>query len=166
MEKLEITTPEGYKRVESVKDGTTYITFKKIENKTIEECWEEVVKNTFCNKTAYWIHPNSKLDFGKHESIDDIHLYKNTHLTEERAEAFLYLQALITARDYYNQGWVADWTCESTKKYCIQSYKGVLYKEIYAQTSKILHFKTAEIRDKFFKDFEEWIEIVHKDGLI
>lgn len=171
MEKLEITTPKGYKRVETTKDGTTYVTFEKIkdETKTVEEYWRDVVENYMGTNIMYWASPSCEIQSGTISPTSDainVRTCKNAHLTSKRAEAFIILQALVTARDYYNEGWVADWTDASTKKYVIESYKGSPFGEGYYQVIRILNFKTVEIRNKFFKDFKEWIEIVHKEGLL
>ena len=169
MEKLEITTPEGYKRVETTKDGTTYVTFEKIndETKTVEEYWRDVVENYMGTNIMYWASPSCEIQSGTISPTSDainVRTCKNAHLTSKRAEAFVILQALITARDYYNEGWVADWT-KGGYKYALQGYRGVI-QNCYEYTNRILNFKTAEIRAKFLKDFKEWIEIVHKEGLL
>lgn len=165
MEKLEITTPEGYKRVETVKDGTTYITFEKIKNeaKTVEEYWRDVVKNYINTNIVYWVSPSCEIQSGTISPTSD--RIKNAHLTSKRAKAFVILQALVTARDYYNEGWVANWT-EDSHKYVLQGYGGDIRATWYSYSNHILNFKTAEIRDKFLKDFEEWIIICHKEVLL
>lgn len=171
MEKLEITTPEGYKRVETTKDGTTYVTFEKIKNeaKTVEEYWKDVVENYMDTNIMYWASPSCGIQSGTiiSPTSDAINLRtcKNAHLTSKRAKAFVILQALVTARDYYNESWIANWT-EDGYKHVLQGYRGVIIKDCYTYTNHILNFKTAEIRNKFHKDFEEWIEIVHKEGLL
>ena len=165
MQKLEILTPEGYKRVETTKNGTTHISFEKIENKpkTAEYHWREVVRNYLADTCVYWIDEACRIETGNiYQSTDPSIMCRNAH----RVEAFAILQALVTARDYYNEGWVADWTDEYNTKYIIESYKNKVYKEDYCVFSRILNFKTEEIRDKFHEDFKEWIEIVCKEGLI
>lgn len=165
MEKLEITTPEGYKRVETTKNEITYVTFEKIKNKAkgVEEYWRDVVKNYINTNIVYWVSPSCEIQSGTISPTSD--RIKNAHLTLKRAKAFVMLQALVTARDYYNEGWVADWT-DPGYKYVLQGFRGDIRATWYSHTDQILNFKTAEIRDKFLKDFKEWIVICHKERLL
>ena len=82
--------------------------------------------------------------------------------TEEERKAVFALRKLCWLRDAYNGEPLADWcdwTNSNQKKYCLVIYKGEIYKDDYKNISKILAFKTLELRDKFFKNFRELIEI-------
>ena len=78
--------------------------------------------------------------------------------SEELANATVALLKLLFLRDYYNEGWQPDWEANYIK-HCIGSEGESLryLKQIY--NSKILCFKTEEIRDRFFEDQKELLEI-------
>ena len=70
------------------------------------------------------------------------------------------LRKLIILRDYYNEGWQHDW--ESKKgfwKPSIVCYEGRICKDLSYKISRILTFKTNEIRDKFLEEQRELLEI-------
>lgn len=77
---------------------------------------------------------------------------------KEIAEAYAVLPQLIRLKDEYNKGWKPDWEDGDTKYY-IAYYRNKLdlYEISYMQ--RILVFKTKEIRDKFFNDYKDLIEI-------
>lgn len=158
MEKIEIVTPKGHKLVETIKDGVKHISFEPITTQpTAEECWEGVVKNYLQNETLYRIQEHCYIQ--EHLCCTTMHPSSNmnVHLSKERAEAFIYLQALVTARDYYNKGWIPN--CEDDGiKHCIKIHKGEVELSFAFQDQKVLSFKTEEIRNKFYNDFKEWIE--------
>ena len=128
------------------------IVFKKKE-KELPTTWEDlvIVKGYYLNSDCFVIglgdEPNN--------------YNKNIFPTKEEAEACLALSQLCQLRDAYNGEPLADW-CDWTnsyqKKHCIDIYKGEIYKDDYVNISKILSFKTEELRDKFFKNFRELIE--------
>lgn len=73
--------------------------------------------------------------------------------------AFEALRKLIILRDFYNEGWQPDW--ESSKviwKHSIVCYEGKICKDLSYKISRILTFKTKEIRDKFLEDQKELLE--------
>ena len=74
------------------------------------------------------------------------------------AEAYVVLPQLIRLRDKYNEGWKPDWE-DGEYKYSIGIYKNEwsLFENRYVQ--RILTFKTEKIRDKFFEDYEDLLEI-------
>lgn len=79
---------------------------------------------------------------------------------KEIAEAYAVLPQLIRLRDEYNEGWKPDWENKDTAKYYIGRIGndwdiGFSYK--YPQ---LLFFKSFKIRDKFFEDYKNLIEIV------
>lgn len=80
-------------------------------------------------------------------------------------KAFESLKKLIILRDYYNEGWQPDWTDESYKEIlCFETdfhnKKGFKYR-FYASKSqpRVLAFKNSEIRERFFKEQKELLEI-------
>lgn len=84
---------------------------------------------------------------------------KNTWPTREEAEAALALSQLCQWRDKYNEGWKPDWRINNRDKHVIYIYEDSIVCSSALVSSKILSFKSAKIRDKFFDDFEELIEI-------
>ena len=106
---------------------------------TFEEAWEEV-ERVYEPKSEY-----DKEEFGGYPSQD----------LANAAEA---LRRLLFLRDYYNGDWKPIWKKDITK-YCIHVYKGELDTIDYCTLYKVMHFKTPEIRDKFFKEQKELLEI-------
>lgn len=78
--------------------------------------------------------------------------------SEKLVDATMALLKLLFLRDYYNEGWQPDWEANYIK-HCIGSEGESLryLKQIY--NSKILCFKTEEIRDKFLEEQKELLEI-------
>ena len=128
------------------------IVFKKKENE-LPTTWEDLEKVSGYYINTYGI-VREVLGFSVINGI-------NVFPTKAEAEACLALSQLCQLRDAYNGEPLADW-CDWTngnqEKYCIDIYKGEIYKDDYMNISKILSFKTEELRDKFFKNFRELIE--------
>ena len=85
--------------------------------------------------------------------------------SQELANAAESLRRLLFLRDYYNEGWQPDWTDESYKEIlCFETdfhnKKGFKYR-FYASKSqpRVLAFKNSEIRERFFKEQKELLEI-------
>ena len=78
---------------------------------------------------------------------------------KELADATEALLKLLFLRDYYNEGWQPDWLDYETTKYCIEVSEGEIVDAYYELLSRPLAFKTEEIRDKFFKEQIELLEI-------
>ena len=74
------------------------------------------------------------------------------------AEAYAVLPQLIRLVDEYNGGWKPDYK-EKDDKHVIGCYEDNLELFENSYTQRILAFKTAEIRDKFFNDYRDLIEI-------
>ena len=74
------------------------------------------------------------------------------------AKAFEALAKLIWLRDYYNNGWQPNWK-DDKWKYIIEYYQCKLDVNITCSSSRVLFFKSKEIRDKFFKEQKELLEI-------
>lgn len=157
---LKINIPEGYE-IDKKNSSFELIKFKKIEKK-LPETWEEFcithpviqgeifieVDSSICKM------PNMIITDSTRNCIKDRNLLPN----KKYAEAMLALCQLIQLRDCYNDGWVPDWN-KSTQKYCIEIVENTIAKFIYTNTSKILTFKTLELRDKFLENFRDLIEI-------
>ena len=79
--------------------------------------------------------------------------------TIEEIEANKALRKLCYLRDAYNGEPLANWCdCEDDNtKYCIYFYEEKICKTRNRGDRKVLSFKTAELRDKFSKNFEKLI---------
>lgn len=77
---------------------------------------------------------------------------------ERIRKAFEALAKLIWLRDYYNEGWQPDFE-DDEWKYIIENYRGEIGIERTCGNSKILAFKSKEIRDKFLEEQRELLEI-------
>ena len=161
MEKeIKIKVPEG---MEIDKENSTFecIKFKPIVNK-LPKTWEEYCKTHPIREGESWIS-----DFGKILHIDVLPtpntkrnciVDRNLLPNEKYAEAMLALCQLIQLRDCYNDGWVPDWT-RVDNKYTIYVTHNILVESINTNVSRILAFKTKELRNEFFKNFRDLIEI-------
>ena len=79
--------------------------------------------------------------------------------SKERAEQFLILNKLLQIRDYYNQGWKPNWN-DCTDKYVIWSFENELHPDVSTYASSLFAFKSKEIRDTFFENFESDLELI------
>ena len=149
MEKtVKITPPEGYE-VDKEKSTFSEIVFKKLEP-NLPMSWEELgVIEGYCISAC----SNISLLF-RTNAID---ANRNIFPTEEEAKAMLAMAQLCQLRDRWNGGWRADWE-DDTPKYCITSYKNILEKEHYYNTSSSMAFQTIELRDKFMETFKDLLE--------
>jgi len=135
---IKVIPPEGYV---IDKENSTFecIKFKKITQ--LPNKWEDL------NEMQGW-YINNKSDIidcnAKPSTIND----KNIYPTKKLAEAGLALTQLLYLREIYNDGWVVDWSDNSTK-YCI-----IVYENEY-----IMHFKTKELRALFLENFRDLLEI-------
>lgn len=106
---------------------------------TFEEVWTET-ERIYEPKSEY-----DKEKFGGYPS-------------QELANAAEALRRLLFLRDYYNEGWQPDWK-DSSNKHCIILYKGEFTIVAYSFTFEVLHFKSIKVRDKFFEEQKELLEI-------
>lgn len=85
---------------------------------------------------------------------------ERTYPSKEIYEAFEALRKLMILRDYYNEGWLPDFDYNTKEcKFCIVVYGNILNKDTTFSVSRVLSFKTEEIRDKFFEEQKELLEI-------
>ena len=150
MEKtVKITPPEGYE-VDKEKSTFSEIVFKKLEP-NLPMSWEELEE-----VKGYFVHLNSEIS--GHLMIDKSVAYsRNVFPTKEEAKAMRAMAQLCQLRDAWNGEWRADWE-DDTPKYCITSYKNILEKEHYYNTSSSMAFQTIELRDKFMETFKDLLE--------
>lgn len=79
--------------------------------------------------------------------------------SEELVEATMALLKLLFLRDYYNEGWQPDWKNDDEYKYVILTENDKIERERNYSYRRALAFKTSEIRDKFFEEQKELLEI-------
>jgi len=144
---LNIIAPEGY---EIDKENSTFekIVFKKINE--LPKTWEDLkyiggaYMSIFSNVTTI-------------NSVKTDSSAKNIFPTKELAEAALALAQLLQLRDRYNgdnKGFIF-----GKSNYCITVSNNSIskYCDIYIQ--QVLAFRTIELRDEFYNNFKELIEI-------
>ena len=128
------------------------IVFKKKE-KELPTKWEDLKK-----LKGYYVNDLSEIFYLRNANMT---ISKNLFPTKAEAEACLALSQLCQLRDAYNGEPLADW-CDwrdGATKYSIEFYDNEITTFNYKCTRKVLTFKTKKLRDKFFKNFRELIEI-------
>ena len=80
------------------------------------------------------------------------------YLSEKYEKAFDALNSLILLRELYNEGWQPNWD-EGSIKYCIVRSESDILEMNHISSSRVMCFKTKEIRDKFLKEQKELLEI-------
>ena len=148
-ESFKITVPEG---MEIDKEKSTFecIVFKAKKDK-LPRTWKSLYKIK-----GWYINTESNI-----REIDlsfIINNEKNVYPTKELAKASLALTQLLQLRDRYNDGWVPDWTMNSNK-HCIFIGKNGFVCDYIFNVPKVFAFKTKELRDVFFENFKELLEI-------
>ena len=91
----------------------------------------------------------------KNDGCDE---FDNNYPKKENVFCFEALKKLVILRDYYNEGWQPDWNIINTK-YCIFSEGDEISAFNQTYNSRVMCFKTEEIRDKFLEDQRELLEI-------
>lgn len=100
-------------------------------------------------KALEWLEKNSK---------DRVIYADEAYINEEYERAFEALKKLTILRDYYNDGWQPDWNTSGFKQ-CIELEGKVVCGRDHAYSSRVLTFKSGEIRDKFLEEQRELLEI-------
>lgn len=151
MEKIiNIEIPKGYE-IDKEKSTFEKIVFKEKKNE-LPTSWEELG-----NISGYFIDNNSRLSYtNNHETKP-----QNKHIfpTKELAEAALALAQLLQLRDKYNGDWIPNWKDDYAPKHTICVGNEEVVCSIYYTWRRTLVFKTQELRDEFFKNFKDLLEI-------
>ena len=146
---IKINIPEG---MEIDKEKSTFkeIVFKAIEKK-LPKSWKEleIIKGYIINSDSY---------IEECVKCSTVESNKNILPTKELAKAVLALEQLLQLRDTYNNGWEVDW-CDSTTKYNIVVSENKIEKGCGRYIQYIMAFKTEELRDKFYDNFQDLLEI-------
>ena len=144
---LNIIAPEGY---EIDKENSTFekIVFKKINK--LPKTWEDLndISGAFISNLS---------DIHTIFSIKTSHSAKNTFPTKELAEAVLALAQLLQLRDRYNgdnEGFIF-----LEDNFCIHNNNNSIHFDILSKANSLLAFRTKELRDEFYNNFKDLIEI-------
>lgn len=137
-----------------------FINGERIESNYMAEGWKDDT-----NPKWDWIHYNYRTKRYLPKTLEEfcerhkerLSNYGAFNTVVEHAIAMTALWELIELRDCYNDGWKPDWT-NGLNKYGIENHGGFVSKTSTSFTSKILSFKTEELRDKFLTNFRELIE--------
>ena len=97
-----------------------------------------------------------------YEAPNAFMMNKNTWPTQKEAEAALALSQLCQLRDAYNgehlEDW-CDWNNELQNKYIIYTRRNKLCFGVSPTFSEVMTFKTPELRDEFYENFKDLLEI-------
>ena len=145
---LNIIAPEGY---EIDKENSTFekIVFKKTSN-NLPKTWEElkIISGAYISVLSNVTTVNSvKTDFST----------KDIFPTKELAYAALALAQLLQLRDRYNgdnKGFIF-----GKDNYCITFFNNSIFKCWNSNIQQVLAFRTIELRDEFYNNFKDLIEI-------
>ena len=69
------------------------------------------------------------------------------------------LRKLVILRDYYNDGWKPDWKDDSTTKSVILIVNEEIRCDENYSSKRTLAFKSKEIRNRFFEEQKELLEM-------
>lgn len=156
--KIQINIPEGKKLVGTKVENGVIIPIFEDKEVELSRTWKEWCAKNKSNKFVY-IRKDSEIKtfiVAVDEVLDPIQ-DRNAIKGESRAKAFLALMQLMNLVDEYRQGWEPNWKDDSDK-YVIKFQKAEIKCDVFMYYSHILSFQSAEIRDKFLKNFRELIE--------
>ena len=144
---LNIIPPVGY---EIDKENSTFekIVFKKITE--LPKTWEDLKYIS-----GYYI--SSFCGITHSSSVNGGNYTKNIFPTKELAEAALALAQLLQLRDRYNgdnKGFIF-----GKDNYYITFMDDCIEKSFLFHSQRVLAFRTRELRDEFYKNFKDLIEI-------
>lgn len=154
--KIQINIPEGKKLVGTKVENGVIIPIFEDKEVELSNTWEEWCRKNnrrdfvYTNKTSQIIHIVNE--------IVDPSYDKNLIKDESRAKAFLALMQLMNLRDEYRQGWKPDYR-NDCDKYVITYYGIAITGGTFKHYNAILSFQSADIRDKFLKNFRVLIEL-------
>lgn len=113
--------------------------------------WEDIVR-----LNGYFVSSDSLIK-PVNTGIIECH-NKNSLPTIKLAEAMLALCQLLYLRDIYNDGWEPDWA-EDSLKYIINCFGNQLVVNLNNTVCRSMAFKTEELRDEFYENFKDLLEI-------
>lgn len=151
---------EWYNRGGEYKElALSAFTEKEIKEIVLPNSWEE-----FCEMypveedgEEYYIDVDSNTSY-VYKGVRNPEFYKNVLPSQQTAEAHLAYMQLHQLRDCYRQGWLPDWS-DNTTKHCIalENYRYVIYQTFIS--CQFLSFQSKEIAEKFLNNFQELIKL-------
>lgn len=158
---VRIIPPQGceVEKIETV-DGVVAVTFKKKEQQ-LPKSWEEFCKMFPITEKEFYItdaEPPTRKRLIDDDTKRDKKFDLNCLPDRATAEAVLAMFQLIQLRDCYNGDWVPDWTNYVQNKYVIIFENGSIKRTTYVDCSRILYFKSEELRNEFLHNFRPLIE--------
>ena len=118
--------------------STSPYTIQGFEQKAPAKTYEEALE---------WLEKNSK---------DRVIYADEAYINEEYERAFEALRELVILRDYYNEGWQPK---NNSYVHIITTRNRELVKDCLMGDFRVLYFKSIEIRNTFFEDQRELLEI-------
>ena len=119
--------------------------------------WEDLKEVTgYCINTYSKIIPPTTVE--EQEYFTD-KFNKNIFPSREEAEASLALCQLLQWRNFYNDGWKPNFKSNQEMIFAISNFKDVISKGVVLHQNVTMYFKSKEIRDKFFDDFQDLLEV-------
>ena len=149
METKEIIIPQGWEIDEVRGNKIILMESKKELPKTWEGCIAKI-KDLEC--------------IGSNGDIDEVDfnlgiIYDHVNdIPKGLGKPMLALCQLLVCREVYRQGWKPNWYDSKTKKWVIEYVNYNIASMTYMQTSRVLSFQSAEIRDEFLENFRDLIE--------
>jgi hypothetical protein len=156
--KIQINIPDGKKLVDTKVENGVIIPIFEDKEVELPNTWEEWCAKTKRAKIVY-ISSDSEIKTTIAKVNETVFPVSDKNLIrgESRAKAFLALMQLMNLRDEYRQGWKPEYRNESDK-YVITCYGTAITGGTFKHYNAILSFQSADIRDKFLKNFKELIE--------
>ena len=139
MKQITITVPDN---CELKQDGNTYTIVEK-ENKL---SYEDIAKNLFMNKSAYYIDSRGSVIFPSLLSIDTC-ADSNNCTSKKQAKKLIAINKLMNVAKYLNCYWKPDWNDLHKRKYYIYSNNNniLLISETISNHSANIYFKSEEL---------------------
>ncbi len=144
----EIIIPEGFE-VDKVENNKIIL---KQSKKELPVSWEECLLSI---KNVEFIDSISRIQKNKYNQ-SSISSINNNALPIGYGSAILFLCQLLICREVYRQGWKPDYTDDNTK-YVILNVRDTIVFDTLVNSSCILSFQSAEIRNKFYLNFKDLI---------
>lgn len=155
-----ITAPEGceIEKVELV-DGVAVVTFKEKERQ-LPKSWEEFCEIYPVKQGECSVNYLSEI-LEEDEDLECRNAITMRKILPDRAsaEAVIALCQLIQLRNAYNGNWVPDWNDYEQAKYVILFNEDELRAiDTTSCESRLLTFKTKELREEFLRNFRPLVE--------
>lgn len=148
MEVKKIIIPEGWE-IEKIENGEIILKETKKElPKTWEECYRLLDEKEYIDSCSHITFAVKDQPCRTSYNALPIGLGK----------PMLALCRLLVCREVYRQGWKPDYYGDEGYQYVIDVIYGHIDTSAHLHSQKVFSFQSAEIRDKFLKNFRDLIE--------